>query len=162
MGKLSTEDLKWLLSCIRKDAKVIVPPLPGFDSGVHLIDDKYIVVSTDPCIGVPQEWFGWLLIHYAASDAALFGAKPEFCTITLLGPPLTGPQIFYKIMRQACNAADEMDLAIVQVNVCLLFELYTSLYEGTFRWRARRKVSQRRGEDQRDIEAIESLSGRNG
>jgi len=113
MGKLSTEDLKKLLGCIKRDARVIVPPHPGFDSGVHLIDDKCIVVSTDPCVGVPENWFGWLLIHYAASDVALFGAKPEYCAINLLGPAKTKPETFYKVMRQACKAAEELEMAIV-------------------------------------------------
>jgi hydrogenase maturation factor len=113
MGKLSNPELQKLLSCIKKDTRVIVPPMAGYDSGVHLIGDNYVVVSTDPCIGVPEEWFGWLLIHYAASDVALFGAKPEFCTINLLGPVLTKPQAFQTAMEQACNAADELDMAIV-------------------------------------------------
>jgi len=122
MGKLSNEDLRKLLSCIKKDSSVIIPPMPGFDSGVHLIDDKYLVVSTDPCIGVPEKWFGWLLIHYAASDVALFGTKPEFCTINLLGAPSTKPETFYKIMRQACKATEELKIAIVTG--------HTGTYEG--------------------------------
>lgn len=113
MGKLSDYELKKLLACIKKDSRVIVPPLAGYDSGVHKIGDKYLVISTDPCIGVPEEWFGWLLIHYAASDVALFGAKPEFCTINLLGPPSTRPQTFFKVMQQTCRAADELQMAIV-------------------------------------------------
>jgi len=113
MGKLATEKLKKLLKCIKADSRVIVPPLPGFDSGVHQIDDKYLVASTDPCVGVPEKWFGWLLIHYAASDVALFGAKPQFCTINLLGPPSSKPNVFYKIMKQTCSAADELGIAIV-------------------------------------------------
>ncbi len=113
MGKLSDCELKKLLACIKKDSRVIVPPLAGYDSGVHKIGDKYLVISTDPCIGVPEEWFGWLLIHYAASDVALFGAKPEFCTINLLGPPSTRPQTFLKVMQQTCRAADELQMAIV-------------------------------------------------
>jgi hydrogenase maturation factor len=113
MGKISSENLKRLLRCIKKDSRIIVPPSLGLDSGVHLLGDKYIVVSTDPCIGVPREWFGWLLIHYASSDVALFGAKPEFCTINLLGSPSTDPQVFLNIMKQACDAADELELAIV-------------------------------------------------
>ena len=85
MGKLSKKDIKDLLACIKKDQKVVVSPRFGFDAGVHIIDEeKYLVVSTDPCIGVPDEWFGWLLIHYVASDIALFGANMEFCSITLL------------------------------------------------------------------------------
>jgi len=113
MGKLATEELKKLLSCIKRDPRVIVPPLLGYDSGVHLIGDEYLVVSTDPCIGVPEERFGWLLIHYAASDVALFGAKPAFCTINLLGPLSTKPQVLQAVMAQACSAADELNMAIV-------------------------------------------------
>jgi hydrogenase maturation factor len=63
---------------------------------------------------VPEEWFGWLLIHYASSDVALFGAKPEFCTINLLGPIGTKPEILQTIMKQACKAADELGIAIVR------------------------------------------------
>ncbi|MCS7095726.1 MAG: AIR synthase-related protein [Candidatus Bathyarchaeota archaeon] len=113
MGKLNAEELRRLIGCIRKDCRVIVPPMPGFDSGAHWLNGKCLVISTDPCIGVPWEWFGWLLIHYAASDVALFGAKPEYCTINLLGPPSTRPETFYEVMRKTCQAAEELNMAIV-------------------------------------------------
>jgi hydrogenase maturation factor len=113
MGKLSKENLNFLLSYIDKDSRVIIPPLSGFDSGVHLINSHYLVISTDPCIDVPEAWFGWLLIHYAASDVALFGAKPEFCTINLLGPLQTRPEKFHKIMKQANKTARDLKIAIV-------------------------------------------------
>ena len=114
MGKLRNKELKKLLACIRKDPRVVVPPAIGYDAGVHLMGDKYIVVSTDPCIDVPEEWFGWLLINYAASDVALFGAKPEFCTVNLLAPLTMKPSAFQTIMRQVCGAADELNMAIVR------------------------------------------------
>ena len=114
MGKLPETELKKILTCIKKDSRVIVPPMIGYDAGVHLLGDKYVVVSTDPCTGVPMDWFGWLLIHYAASDVALFGAKPEFCTINLLGPRPTQPKVFQDIMKQTCKAADELGIAIVR------------------------------------------------
>lgn len=114
MGKLHTNELRKLLKCIKKHPKTIIPPAPGFDSGVHIINEnEYLVVSTDPCIGVPEKRFGWLLIHYAASDVALFGAKPEFCTITLIGPPSTKANTFIKVMKQICTAADELNMTIV-------------------------------------------------
>ncbi|MCJ7763317.1 AIR synthase-related protein [Candidatus Bathyarchaeota archaeon] len=113
MGKLAVEELRKLLGCIKKDPRVIVPPTIGYDAGVHLIGNKYLAVATDPCIDVPEEWFGWLLINYAASDVALFGAKPECCTVALLGSRSTKPQIFQRIMQQACGAADELAMAIV-------------------------------------------------
>lgn len=125
MGKLGLDELQKLLSCIKRDPRVIVPPFPGFDSGVHLLGDKYMVVSTDPCIGVPREWFGWLLINYAASDVALFGAKPEFCTINLLAPSSAEPQVLQVAMEQACSAADELGIAIVTGHT----GMYTGLSE---------------------------------
>ena len=114
MGKLPNNELIKLLSCIKKDFRVIVPPMIGYDAGVHLLHGKYVAVATDPCTGVPEEWFGWLLINYPASDVALFGAKPEFCTINLLGPIGTKPEVFQKIMNQTCKAADELGVAIVR------------------------------------------------
>ena len=114
MGKLAPEDLQKILSCIKKDFRVIVPPMIGYDAGVHLLHGKYVAVATDPCTGVPEEWFGWLMIHYAASDVALFGAKPEFCTINLLGPRGTKPAVLQKIMKQTCSTADELGIAIIR------------------------------------------------
>jgi hydrogenase expression/formation protein HypE len=114
VGKLKTEDLKDLLKCFKKTPQVIVPPMPGFDSGAHKIADNLcMVVSTDPCIGVPREWFGWFLIHYAASDVAIFGAHPQYATINLLGPLGTKSAEFKRIMKQACDAADDLNTTII-------------------------------------------------
>ena len=114
MGKLPTKDLLKLLSCINNDSRVIISPQFGFDSGVHLLDEKkYLVVSSDPCIGVPKEWFGWLLINYVASDVALFGAKMEFCSINLLASLGTKPNVFQKVMEQVCNTAKNLGVNIV-------------------------------------------------
>ena len=114
MGKLPNNELKKLLSCIKPDDRVLIPPLIGYDAGVHRIGDKYVAVASDPCTGVPEEWFGWLLINYAASDVALLGAKPEFCTVTLLAPKDTKSQVFLEIMEQTCKAANELSIAIVR------------------------------------------------
>jgi hydrogenase expression/formation protein HypE len=114
LGKLAAEELQKMLDCIKKDFRVIVPPMIGYDAGVHLLHGKYVAVATDPCTGVPEEWFGWLLINYPASDVALFGAKPEFCTINLLGPIGTKPEVFQQIMKQTCNATNEIGIAIVR------------------------------------------------
>ena len=113
MGKLSRGNLEKLLKCIKPDPTVVIPPLTGFDSGVHLVGDKYLVISTDPCVGVPEEWFGWLLLNYAASDVALFGAQPRYCAIDLLGSPETTPATFLRIMSQACRASEEIGMTII-------------------------------------------------
>jgi hydrogenase maturation factor len=114
LGKLSNQELQKLLNCIKTDNRVVIPPMIGYDAGVHRLGDQLLVVSTDPCTGVPHEWFGWFLINYAASDLSLFGAKPQFCTINLLGPRPTDPTIFQDIMKQTCTAANEQNIAIVR------------------------------------------------
>jgi len=112
--KLPNKNLKKLLGIIRKDSRVVFSPQLGFDAGVHRLDNgRYHVVSTDPCIGVPEEWFGWFLINYVACDNALFGAKTEFCTINLLGSPSTPFEVFHRTMKQACEAANELGAAVV-------------------------------------------------
>ena len=114
MGKLPTTQLLALLNCLKPTAEIVVPPRPGFDSGVHRIGkDRYLVVSTDPCIGVPREWFGWLLVHYSASDVALFGAEPRYLSLNLLGPPGTKFESYRSVMRQACAAAAQLNATIV-------------------------------------------------
>lgn len=123
MGKMALEDLADLLRCIRTSRDVLVPPIPGFDSGVHKLGkDRCIVVATDPCINVPAEYFGWLLFHYSASDVSVFGASPQFCTIELLGPPGTPARAFRAVMRQVCTAADELGTIIITG--------HTGTYEG--------------------------------
>jgi hydrogenase expression/formation protein HypE len=62
---------------------------------------------------VPKEWFGWLLINYAASDVAVFGAKPQYATINLLAPTGTKITALERAMKQACKAADELKVAII-------------------------------------------------
>lgn len=114
MGKLAFDDLTDLLGCIKTSRDVLVPPLPGFDCGVHRIGkDRCVVVATDPCINVPIEHFGWLLLHYSASDISVFGAWPQFCTINLLGPPDTRPRLFREVMRQVCRAAEQLHTIII-------------------------------------------------
>lgn len=123
MGKLAPEALREVLGCIKKTVEVVVPPKPGFDAGAHEIGDNMcIVIATDPCLGVPKEWFGWFLIHYSASDVAVFGAQPKFCTINLLGAPGTRKGVFKKVMEQACTAADEVGMNIITG--------HTGTYEG--------------------------------
>lgn len=114
MGKLGPKELQAVIGCIRQKRQVLVPPGVGLDSGVHRItDDLCLVVSTDPCIGVPKPWFGWLLVHYAASDVAVFGVEPRYCALNLLGPLDTPTRLFQSVMREACEAADRLQMQIV-------------------------------------------------
>jgi hydrogenase maturation factor len=123
LGKLGPKELARVIECIRGGSSILVPPRLGFDSGVQKItNDLCLVISTDPCVGVPKAWFGWLLIHYAASDVAVFGARPQFCTVNLLGPPETPTSLFEAVMRKTCRATNELGMQIVTG--------HTGTYEG--------------------------------
>jgi len=114
MGKLGLQELKSVVRCIKRGSSILVPPGVGLDSGVHEIPGGLcLVVSTDPCVGVPKSWFGWLLVHYAASDVAVFGVAPRFCAVNLLGPPRTPTRLFQSVMRDACQAANQLGMQIV-------------------------------------------------
>jgi hydrogenase maturation factor len=114
MGKLGQRELATIIKCVRRTSSVLVPPGVGFDSGVHRIPSgSCLAISTDPCMGVPKVWFGWLLVHYSASDVAVFGVEPKFCAVNLLGPPGTPLHLFQEIMKDACEAANELGMQIV-------------------------------------------------
>ena len=114
MGKLGPKELSTVIRCIEGGSSILVPPRLGFDSGVQKInDDLCLVISTDPCVGVPKAWFGWLLTHYAASDVAVFGVKPQFCAVNLLGPPNTPTRVFETVMRRTCQATKALGMQIV-------------------------------------------------
>ncbi|WP_297505982.1 AIR synthase family protein [Thermococcus sp.] len=70
-----------------EDAKVVYGPREGFDSAVLEYDDEhYLIVATDPTLGVPAETFGFFTYHFAASDVAVFGARPRWLVVDLLFP----------------------------------------------------------------------------
>jgi len=114
VGKFSAEDLQEIIACIANDPEVLVPPKPGFDAGVFNLDEeRCVVIATDPCVGVPEAWFGWFLIHFACSDVALFGIPPRFCSVNLLAPLNTPKEVFKRVMAQACQATEDLGISVV-------------------------------------------------
>ncbi len=114
MGKFAFRKLSEIIGCVKPSSRVLVPPTPGCDAGVYRFDDdRYMIVSTDPCTGVPEDWFGWLLIHYPSSDVALFGAHPTLASVNLLGPEGTSYKVYRRIMYQACKTAEESNIDII-------------------------------------------------
>lgn len=82
-----------------EDAKVIYGPRAGFDSAVLEYDEEnYLVVATDPVIGVPKEAFGFFAYHFAASDVAVFGAEPRWLVLNLLFPEGTSEEYVREVM----------------------------------------------------------------
>ncbi|NJE03333.1 AIR synthase family protein [Thermococcus sp. MV11] len=84
-----------------EDPKIIHGPREGFDSAVLEYDEShYLVVATDPTLGVPEETFGFFTYHFASSDVAVFGARPRWLVVDLLLPPGSGRGFLEKVMRE--------------------------------------------------------------
>ena len=101
-GKLRNDVLKDVVftNLGVEDLQVVHGPREGFDASVLEYDcDHYLVVATDPVLGVPPETFGFFTYHFAASDVAVFGARPKWLVVNLLLPTGTEKGQLEEIMR---------------------------------------------------------------
>ncbi len=101
-GKLRNEVLREVVfpNLGVEDEKVIYGPREGFDSAVVEYDEeRYLVIATDPTIGVPKETFGFFTYHFASSDVAVFGARPRWLVVDLLFPKGTNRGFLKRVMR---------------------------------------------------------------
>jgi hydrogenase maturation factor len=97
-----------------EDAKVIYGPREGFDSAVLEYDgENYLVVATDPTLGVPGETFGFFTYHFASSDVAVFGARPRWLVVDLLLPPGTAKSFLRKAMEDLNRECGHYGTAII-------------------------------------------------
>ncbi len=91
-GKLRNELLREVIfpNLGVEDGKVIYGPKEGFDSAVLEYDEEhYLIVATDPTLGVPVESFGFFAYHFASSDVAVFGTRPRWLVVDFVLPPGT-------------------------------------------------------------------------
>ena len=96
------------------DPQVIIKPRVGFDAGVVEVGDKCFVMSTDPVVGVPPEFFGFFLVHYSASDVALFGARPRWFLPTIMLPEGFSTGKLREMMRQIDGECRKLGVATVK------------------------------------------------
>ncbi|ASJ12452.1 AIR synthase family protein [Thermococcus thioreducens] len=83
-----------------EDMRIVYGPREGFDAAVLEYDrDHYLIVATDPVLGVPGETFGFFAYHFAASDVAVFGARPRWLVLDILLPPGSEKGFLEKTMR---------------------------------------------------------------
>ncbi len=105
-GKLRNEILKEVIfpNLGVEDVKVVHGPREGFDSAVIEYDEEhYLIVATDPTLGVSSETFGFFTYHFASSDVAVFGARPRWLVVDLLFPPGTSRGFLENVMNALNN-----------------------------------------------------------
>lgn len=88
---------------------VIVKPQSGVDFGVISLEDKVIVLSTDPFFIAKElgiEKAAWFAVHIIASDVAVSGIKPSYLSIDLnLPPEITSEELtaLWKTVDEECK-----------------------------------------------------------
>ncbi|MBC7345755.1 MAG: AIR synthase, partial [Clostridia bacterium] len=85
-----------------KNPRILLGPRHGVDAAVIDLGNQVLVVAEDPTFGMPAllPYFGWSIVHIAASDVAVLGVKPEYLTICLLLPPGSSPSLLEEIWEQ--------------------------------------------------------------
>jgi len=93
----------------RDDSTVIVKPQNGVDFGVIDLEDKVMVLSTDPFyiardLGIEKA--AWFAVHIIASDVAVSGIRPRYLSIDLnLPPEITEDELIrlWKVVDSECK-----------------------------------------------------------
>lgn len=114
IGKLPNDILeKIVLSNIKNKRKeVLVRAAVGEDNAIIDFGKDLCVVSTDPITGATKN-IGKLAIHISCNDVATSGAEPLGVLMTILAPPSTTEKDLEDIMKDAGEAAAELNVEIV-------------------------------------------------
>lgn len=98
-----------------KNPRILLGPRHGVDAAVIDLGNQVLVVAEDPTFGMPAllPYFGWSIVHIAASDVAVLGVKPEYLTICLLLPPGSSPSLLEEIWEQIHQECAKLGISIV-------------------------------------------------
>jgi len=65
--------------------RILLGPEAGVDFGVIRVDDRFIVISSDPITGVASN-IGWYAVNVSANDVATSGNRPQFMESVIMLP----------------------------------------------------------------------------
>ncbi|MGC8601302.1 MAG: AIR synthase family protein [Thermoprotei archaeon] len=128
LGKLPPEVFEEVIyrNIGRRREEVVVPPRSGVDFGVIELDEKAIIVKTDPVFIVPEYGWdrsSWFAVHILASDVAVSGSPPMYAAIDLNLPKEMKKQEFTEMWKGISDECDRLGISIVAG--------HTGKYEGT-------------------------------
>lgn len=95
-----------------KDPSVVLGSSIGEDAALVSLDDKVLVLKTDPVTGAASD-MGWLAVHINANDIACRGARPRWFLCDLLLPENSKPRLVDEIMKQVDKAAKQIEVSVV-------------------------------------------------
>jgi hydrogenase maturation factor len=112
-GKLPLDILEGMLKTyISLDKRVIVGPSIGEDATAIEMDEKYLLVKTDPITFVAED-IGTYTISINANDIATMGGKPRWFLATILLPEKsTTPELVEDIFQQLSSACKKIGVSL--------------------------------------------------
>ena len=118
IGKLKPEIFNKIIfpNLGAENPSVLVGPTHGVDFGVIEIDDKVIVMTSDPVFIVPEYGWkrsAWFAVHILASDAAVSGIPPKYMAIDLNLPLAMTAEEFKKMWIGISNECKKLGISIV-------------------------------------------------
>lgn len=114
IGKLPNEVLEEIVfnNIKNKRKEVLVGSGIGEDNAIIDFGEKICVMSTDPITGASKD-VGKLAIHISCNDVASGGAEPIGALLTILAPPRASKEDIKRIMKEANEAARELNIEIM-------------------------------------------------
>ncbi len=95
-----------------KRKEVAIGPLTGIDGAVINLEDKSLIVSTDPVTGATDR-IGWIAVNVNANDVATFGVAPAFFLSCIMLPEGSDQKTLETISSQIGEAAKTLGIAII-------------------------------------------------
>jgi len=115
VGKLPPDLLaRYVLGRLGAPADALAaPPAPGHDACALDLGDRFLVIASDPALGVSLDHLGYLAVHYSASDVAVFGATPQYLVSDILLPPESDVAVLDTITSQMDTACRDLGISII-------------------------------------------------
>ena len=112
-GKLPNELMNKLLAKIHSnDPRVILGPSLGEDAAIIAMENRNLVVSSDPITFTSTD-IGWYSVHINANDIATRGAKPLWFLATILAPPDTNESTIENVLFQIKETCNSLEIELV-------------------------------------------------
>ncbi len=114
VGKLPNRLLEEIIISNIKTRRDEVIERAGVGKDCAVIDygDKYCVISSDPITGATEN-IGKIAVNVACNDIGAAGAEPNALLMTILAPKGTEQKEIERIMKEANEAADLINVEIV-------------------------------------------------
>jgi hydrogenase expression/formation protein HypE len=109
-GKLKLPELERLVFPLLP--RIEDPTTVTLDYGTTTVHGN-LVVSTDPVIGIPLQFYGFFAVHYSATDVAMAGATPQYLALGIYYPPDMEETWLTDTLKQLGREAEKLKLQIM-------------------------------------------------